>query len=165
MDNSQLSLRNESNDPRRAFRAKRGDVRIAILDLLRTKGSSTGYKLMQLIREKSNGVWRVSAGSVYPTLEKMRDEELIQERYRDGNTFYSITPKGTQLLSQHSSDLTRIWNFSEQTDLGALEPLEQELIRLSEAIQLASRNGKRVTDKVYMDVVNLRKKIFGYLSE
>lgn len=165
MENNQLSLRNESNDPRRAFRAKRGDVRIAILDLLRTKGASTGYKLMQLIREKSNGVWRVSAGSVYPTLEKMKDDELILERYKDGNTFYSIAQKGTQLLSQKSSDLTRIWDFSEQTDLGVLEPLEQELLRLSEAIQLASRGGKRVTDKVFMDVVNLRKRIFGYLSE
>ena len=165
MNQSRLSLRNEPNDPRRAFRAKRGDVRLALLDLLSSNGATTGYRLMQLIREKSDGVWRVSAGSVYPTLEKMCEDKMIQERYLDGNTVYSITQLGATEIAKKRSELQRIWSFSEKKDLGNLEPLEQELARLSEAIELASRSGSELVDKVFVDVVNLRKRIFGYLSE
>ena len=58
-------------------RASKGDVRSAILSLL-SEGSSNGYGLIKAIAEKTGGAWRPSPGSVYPTLQQLVDEELIE---------------------------------------------------------------------------------------
>lgn len=165
MDEGKISLRREETDPRRAFRAKRGDVKLAILDLLAKSGPSTGYRIMQLIKEKSNGVWRVSSGSVYPTLERMVLERLIEEHYRDGASVYRVGQVGLSLITRKSADLERIWNFDTTDDLGELEPLEEELAKLSEAIKVAAKTDEAVALLIQQDVIELRKKIFGYLAE
>ena len=36
-----------------------------------------GYEMIQEINERSNGVWKPSPGSVYPTLQMLGDEGLI----------------------------------------------------------------------------------------
>ena len=65
--------------PRGPQRASRGDVRSAILSLL-SEAPSNGYGLIKAIAERTNGVWRPSPGSVYPTLQQLVDEELIVSR-------------------------------------------------------------------------------------
>src|SRR5262249_16459489 len=56
-------------------RAKRGDIRSAILKLL-AEEPRNGYQIMQALEERSNGAWRPSPGSVYPALSQLEDEEL-----------------------------------------------------------------------------------------
>src|SRR6185437_15869077 len=62
----------------RGPRVRRGDVRAAILDLLAEGQSWNGYQLIQEIVERTQGVWRPSAGSVYPALQLLEDESLIR---------------------------------------------------------------------------------------
>src|SRR5919201_1870821 len=58
---------------RRGFgRARRGDVRLALLRLL-AEEPRNGYQLIQTIEERSEGLWRPSPGSVYPTLAQLED--------------------------------------------------------------------------------------------
>src|SRR5690606_12085038 len=57
-------------------RARKGDVRHAILSLL-AEAPSNGYGLIKAIHERSHGAWRASPGSVYPTLQQLVDEGLI----------------------------------------------------------------------------------------
>ena len=66
-------------------RARRGDVRLALLRLL-AEEPSNGYQLMQTIEERSDGRWRPSPGSVYPTLAQLEDEGLIRSAERRGRT-------------------------------------------------------------------------------
>src|ERR1700747_1014810 len=65
----------------RGPRVRRGDVRAAILDLLAEGGEEArawnGYQIIQEIGERTQGVWRPSAGSVYPALQQLEDEGLI----------------------------------------------------------------------------------------
>jgi hypothetical protein len=63
--------------PRGRGRRRRGDVRLAILRLL-AEEPRNGYQLMQTIEERSEGQWRPSPGSVYPTISQLEDEGLIQ---------------------------------------------------------------------------------------
>ncbi len=49
-------------------RVGRGDVRAAVLTLLAERPMH-GYQIIQEIEERSNGSWKPSAGSVYPTLQ------------------------------------------------------------------------------------------------
>ena len=51
----------------RGPKAGRGDVRAAILALLR-EGPRNGYQIMSEIEERSGGAWRPSPGAVYPAL-------------------------------------------------------------------------------------------------
>ncbi len=48
----------------RGPRVRRGDVRAAILDLLAEGQAWNGYQLIQEIGDRTQGVWRPSAGSV-----------------------------------------------------------------------------------------------------
>ena len=58
-------------------RAARGDIRAAILVLLNEKPSH-GYQIIQELEARSGGAWRVSPGSVYPTLQQLEDEGLVR---------------------------------------------------------------------------------------
>src|SRR6516162_1729546 len=60
----------------RGPRVRRGDVRAAILDLLGEGQPWNGYQIIQEIAERTQGVWRPSAGSVYPALQQLEDEGL-----------------------------------------------------------------------------------------
>lgn len=75
-------------------RAGRGDIRAAILVLLAEKPSH-GYQIIQELEARSNGAWRVSPGSVYPTLQQLEDEGLV--RLVAGETerrVYELTESG-----------------------------------------------------------------------
>src|SRR5262245_40918341 len=65
--------------PRRGPRAKRGDIRAAILALL-AETPRNGYQIMQELEQRSRGMWRPSPGSVYPALQQLEDEGLVQAR-------------------------------------------------------------------------------------
>src|SRR5690606_24063514 len=56
----------------RGPRARRGDVRAAILGVLAERPAN-GYQIIQEITERSGGVWRPSPGSIYPTLQQLED--------------------------------------------------------------------------------------------
>ncbi len=57
-------------------RARRGDVRAAILALL-VERPMHGYEIIQELEQRSDGWWRPSPGSVYPTLQLLEDEGLV----------------------------------------------------------------------------------------
>src|SRR5215472_17279167 len=54
-------------DPR-GPRVRRGDVRTAVLALL-AESPMHGYQVIHELEKRSGGAWRVSPGSVYPTLQ------------------------------------------------------------------------------------------------
>src|SRR5262249_48421169 len=67
----------------RGPRVKRGDVRAAALALL-AEEPRNGYQIIQEIGERSGGVWRPSPGSVYPALQQLEDEALIEAETPEG---------------------------------------------------------------------------------
>jgi len=77
----------------RGPRARRGDVRQALLTLL-AEEPRNGYQLMQEIERRSEGVWRPSPGSVYPMLQLLADEGLARTTERDGKRVYELTEAG-----------------------------------------------------------------------
>jgi DNA-binding PadR family transcriptional regulator len=74
-------------------RAGRGDIRAAILALL-AEQPMHGYQIMQELSERSGGAWRISPGSVYPTLSQLEDEELVQAEQQGGKRVFSLTEAG-----------------------------------------------------------------------
>lgn len=79
--------------PRRGGRARRGDVRAAVLALL-AEQPRNGYQLITEIEQRSGGVWKPSPGSVYPVLAQLEDEELIGSTTETGRKAFAITEAG-----------------------------------------------------------------------
>lgn len=84
-------------------RARRGDVRLALLRLL-AEEPRNGYQLMQAIEERSEGLWRPSPGSVYPTLAQLEDEGLIVSAEAEGARRFEITDAGRQHLEGRADE-------------------------------------------------------------
>jgi DNA-binding PadR family transcriptional regulator len=95
----------------RRRRMRRGDVRAAVLVLL-DEGPMTGYGLMGEIERRSEGAWRPSPGSVYPTLALLEDEGLIRPQPGEGRTPYELTDEGKAHVEEHRDQLGEPWTKS-----------------------------------------------------
>lgn len=102
-------------------RARKGDVRSAILSFL-AEGPTNGYGLITAIQAKSDGAWRPSPGSVYPTLQQLVDEGLIAPTSDGARAQYALTDEGRAHVAEHADEIARAWTQSrhpwkEQGDL------------------------------------------------
>jgi DNA-binding PadR family transcriptional regulator len=94
----------------RGQRARRGDVRAAILDLLAEGNAWNGYQIIQEIAQRTDGVWRPSAGSVYPALQQLEDEGLISPEGEGRRRMYTLTDEGRAYAEAHADELRRSWD-------------------------------------------------------
>jgi len=94
----------------RGPRARRGDVRAVILDLLAEEHPWNGYQIIQEIAERTQGVWRPSAGSVYPALQQLEDEGLISPEGEGRRRMYTLTAEGRAYAEAHAEELRRSWD-------------------------------------------------------
>ena len=94
--------------PPRPPRARRGDVRAALL-LLLDEEPRNGYQLMQEIEQRSAGVWRPSPGSVYPALQQLADEGLV-EATGDDRKVYGLTDAGREYVIEQRERLGAPWD-------------------------------------------------------
>jgi DNA-binding PadR family transcriptional regulator len=92
----------------RGRKARRGDVRAAILALLKEEPLN-GYQVMQAIAERSHGAWRPSPGAVYPALSQLSDEGLVQPTGEGRRTLYELTETGTAYVAEHADETHAPW--------------------------------------------------------
>jgi DNA-binding PadR family transcriptional regulator len=109
-----------------------GEIRLAILSLL-NEGPRHGYQLMKELEERSGGLYRASAGSVYPTLQQLEDEDLIQSDQPAGKRVYSITDAGRRELEKDPEAVKRIWEranqWGERRGFGPFYPPQPHLMQ------------------------------------
>jgi DNA-binding PadR family transcriptional regulator len=103
-------------------RVRKGDVRAAILDLLAEGGQWNGYQLIQEISGRTSGVWRPSAGSVYPALQQLEDEGLIAPQGEGRRRMFELTDAGRTYAQEHPDELNASWDAAAgMTDEAAIE--------------------------------------------
>src|SRR3954454_23578785 len=118
-------------------RARRGDVRLALLRLL-AEEPRNGYQLMQAIEERSEGRWRPSPGSVYPTLAQLEDEGLVRSVEIEGVRRFEITDAGREHLAGRP-DEPAPWEQSADDGEHPLAELAPLVIQIGKAaFQVAS---------------------------
>jgi len=108
----------------RGQRARKGDVRAAILDLFAEEEGRAwnGYQLIQEIPARTDGAWRPSAGSVYPALQQLEDEGLISPQGTGRRRVYTLTDKGRGYAEAHADELRSSWDAAAgMTDDDAIE--------------------------------------------
>jgi DNA-binding PadR family transcriptional regulator len=112
-----------------------GELRLALLSLLGA-GPHHGYELMKLLEERSGGMYRASAGSVYPTLQQLEDEGLARSAQENGKRVYQLTPEGEALVDEEADAIARIWRRAEEWGdwSGASGPEAWEIARPAMAL-------------------------------
>ena len=106
------------------MRARKGDVRAAVLDLFAEEDGRTwnGYQLIQEIPARTDGAWRPSAGSVYPALQQLEDEGLITPQGTGRRRVYTLTDQGRTYAEAHEDELRSSWDAAAgMTDDDAIE--------------------------------------------
>jgi len=128
--------------PPGAQRAKagRGDVRAAILALLR-EGPRTGYQIMAEIEERSGGAWRPSPGAVYPALSQLADEGLIVGEESDGRRTFSLSEAGRDYVERNPGSARGAWESTAQQEAWQLPALFAEAARLGGGIVQVAHAG------------------------
>src|SRR5690349_22017412 len=101
----------------RAPKAGRGDVRAAILALLR-EGPRNGYQIMSEIEERSSGAWRPSPGAVYPALQQLADEGLIEAEESSGRRAFRLTDEGRRYVEENPEMARAAWESMAQGEPG-----------------------------------------------
>ena len=144
-------------------RSRRGDVRAAILVLLADRPMH-GYEMIQEIAERSNGVWKPSPGSVYPTLQLLVDEGLIVGTETDGSKkLFELTPEGRAAADKVA---TPPWEEIAE----GIEPIQLNLRdavgQLFGAVAQSSHAASPAQQQRIVDIVNnARREIYQILGE
>ena len=68
--------------------------------LLTLKEARHGYGIMQFVEETTKGRIKIGPGTMYGTLSKLENEQLIvQEREEDRKKIYRLSEKGLMVLA------------------------------------------------------------------
>lgn len=106
-----------------------GEVRIALLSLLAERPMH-GYELMKEMEARSGGTYKASAGTIYPNLQMLEDQGLIQaETNETGKKVFSVTEAGKAELEREEPAVNRIWKRASAWDgwRAAFQPGSEEL--------------------------------------
>ncbi|CAN5116388.1 hypothetical protein BH11ACT3_BH11ACT3_14220 [soil metagenome] len=145
-------------------RARKGDVRSVIL-LLLADGPSNGYGLIKAIAAKTEGVWRPSPGSVYPTLQQLVDEGLIKPIGEGSRTEFELTDEGKAHVEANKDELESAWNASSHTwnERGELFAAAGKLAGVIHQVSTVGTPEQRTAAATKLD--ELRRDLYRMLGE
>jgi DNA-binding PadR family transcriptional regulator len=147
----------------RGPRARRGDVRAAILALL-AEEPRNGYQIMQELSERSGGAWRPSPGSIYPALQQLEDEGLVTVEEVDGRKAYSLTDAGREEVAARTEEQAPWDAVSASAGDGVIE-LRDLAWQLGAAVmQVAHSGDKAQLDEAKKILSDARKAVYKILA-
>ncbi|WP_210504503.1 PadR family transcriptional regulator [Nocardioides xinjiangensis] len=160
----------------RGPRVRRGDVRTAIVDVLHRARKAdepiNGYQVIQEIAELSNGEWRPSPGSVYPTIQQLQDEGLVESDDARGRRTIRLTDAGAAWAEDNAADLAAVWApFARTEQAVADQPsghadIKSEIGQVVSAVWQLVTQGSEQQRRAALDVlVDTRSRLYGILAD
>jgi DNA-binding PadR family transcriptional regulator len=145
-------------------RARRGDVRAAILALL-SERPMHGYEIIQELGERTGGVWQPSPGSVYPTLQMLEDEGLISGEEIEGRRRFTLTETGKAEAERRQSERTPWQEVTAGADPSAMD-VRRSFAQIFGAVrQIAETGTEEQMSKVVQVLHEARKNLYAILAE
>jgi DNA-binding PadR family transcriptional regulator len=143
-------------------RVRRGDVRASIIALLAERPMH-GYEMIQELESRTNGLWRPSAGSIYPTLQLLEDEGIVIGEDSAGKRRFSLTDAGRA----EAEKLDRPpWEEVTDEDEGHASNLRDSAFQLGAAIIQVVRTGSEDQIAKTRDILNdARRRVYTVLGE
>jgi DNA-binding PadR family transcriptional regulator len=162
--------------PQRGPKVRRGDVRMAIIDVLHRARTAdepvNGYQVIQEISELSNGEWRPSPGSVYPTIQQLQDEGLVESDDERGRRTIRLTDTGVSWAGDHVDELASVWApFARPEQATNGQPsgqadIKSEIGQVVSAVWQLGTQGSEQQRRAALDVlVDTRRRLYGILAD
>jgi DNA-binding PadR family transcriptional regulator len=119
-------------------------MKYVILKVLRDKPMH-GYEVMKELEEQTSGCYKPSPGTVYPTLQWLEDEGLVESEEKDGKKVYKITQEGLKFLDEHKSTVEDIFDrVDEMIDHFVGDPMPEVNRRVGKLVSQVYRTSWRV---------------------
>lgn len=88
-----------------------GSLDMMILQVAQT-GPTYGYEITQEVMRRSEGLFELKEGSLYPALHRLAGKGLLEAYWEDKDTgrrrrFYRLTAEGAQSLADQRADWAR----------------------------------------------------------
>ncbi len=140
-------------------RARRGDMKFLILAVL-ADGPRHGYDIIAALEEKSNGRYRPSPGSVYPTLTMLEEGGFITGEQSDGKRVFTITDAGRAMLEKKPAGAGEADGDDDGVDLRGAA------MKLGAAVMQAARASDGATQERVRTILDgARREIYQLLAE
>jgi DNA-binding PadR family transcriptional regulator len=149
-------------------RARRGDIRAAILALV-AEQPRNGYQIMQELEQRSNGMWRPSSGSVYPTFQQLEDEGLVSVMSSgsgaSGRT-YQLTERGQTYVKDHPDEVSAPWESMGDDIHEQMGEFRDLIMELGSAVRQVIVSGTTVQAAAAKKILkDARKALYQLLAE
>ena len=147
----------------RGPKARRGDVRAAILSVLSDQPRN-GYQVIQEIAERTGGAWKPSPGSIYPTLQQLEDEGLVEQTTEGGRKAYALTDDGRAYVTSHPDEMAAPWAALSDTETeGDIRPMIGQVAAAMWQVMAVGTPEQQAAAKDA--IVELRKTLYGILAD
>lgn len=150
---------------RRGPRARRGDIRAGILALL-MESPRNGYQIMQELEQRSQGLWRPSPGSIYPALQQLEDEGLVQSENAPVGRTFRLTDAGRAYVEKHPEEVAAPWEaISDAAGDGFLSMMQVARQVLEAVSQVARTGNARQQAEAQKILASTRRALYRILAE
>ncbi len=146
------------------WRARRGDVRAAVLALL-AEEPMHGYQMIQMLDERTDGVWKPSPGSIYPALALLEDEGLIRADESSGKRHFTLTDDGRAAVEADTRPMSP-WDEVTASQRPGSHQLPKAIKPLVVALsQVAEAGTDEQVTRAFEIVNDARRRIYAILAE
>lgn len=124
-----------------------------------------GYDIIKSLDEEFGGVYRPSAGAIYPTLQALEDEGLVTAEEKEGKKIYTITLEGKEFLKKGEEKIKDMME-NRKAFLSERKELNHEIRNLSSLIFTNYRDLKKEkADAIAQVLKEARRKITDIIFE
>ena len=147
----------------RGGRARRGDIKAAILTLL-SERPMYGYEMIQELEDRTDGIWRPSPGSIYPTLQLLEERGLISADESSGKRRFELTDEGrAEVVAKEGSK--KPWDEVTEGINPASRQIRDSLFGIVTAVKQVAEAG---TDSQKAEIIEImtetRKRLYAILA-
>ena len=148
---------------RRGGRGQRPNVRPAILALLLERPMH-GYEMIQELESRTGGIWRPSPGSIYPTLQLLEDEGLIEVEATGGRKRYTLTDAGR--AEAETAAQNPPWaQFTDDT-MSQVQDFRDAAVGIMSALKQVGFNGTPEQRGRALEILNeTKRKLYAILAD
>jgi DNA-binding PadR family transcriptional regulator len=147
---------------RRGGRA-RLNVRPAVLALLLERPMH-GYEMIQELDARTNGIWRPSPGSIYPTLQLLEDEGLIEATAEGGRKSYRLTADGRPEAETAAQNPP--WSQFGDDTLNQVQDFRDAAVGIFSALKQVGFSGTPEQRQKALEVLNdTKRKLYAILAD
>lgn len=124
-----------------------------------------GYEMIQELEARTGGVWRPSAGSIYPTLQQLQDEGLVVSDDQNGKRMFSLTEKGVAEAGKSEARGTPWEQVAGGVDSNTVDMRQAIFQVVAASMQVAQAGSEEQLQRTMKVLADTRRRIYAILGE